>query len=394
MPPITGIITVNGYGATIARSQVSGTPAFRIFAVASGGNLTLNIVIVKGGLVDNRGSVPEDVNRAGGGLTVDAGGKLTLNHSVVAQNRSNVFGLGEPGGFSEGGGIYNSGIVMLNNSVVSKNVASSGTESGHARGGGISNSGQLTLQCSTVTHNTAEENTQNDAGSADGGGIFSAAGRIIVRHSVVSYNTVRSSAPGDARAIGGGIEVGVGSTAFSAYSVIRNNTAIGVQGGTLAVAGGIDIAGTATLYHVAIFDNTAVSSGTSPLANNVAAGGGLVIAGCLPVAGGSTCSAGKAKLLYTAIYSNTARTPNGYALGGGIDNGGRAILVDSKVVNNTAVGDTLANSLGGGVYNADYKNFLYPYGTANGSLTLFNSQIFGNHPDQCDPTGSVPGCSN
>ncbi|MGI9074297.1 MAG: hypothetical protein ACR2JB_23960, partial [Bryobacteraceae bacterium] len=28
LPPITGIITVNGYGATIARSQVSGTPPF------------------------------------------------------------------------------------------------------------------------------------------------------------------------------------------------------------------------------------------------------------------------------------------------------------------------------------------------------------------------------
>jgi hypothetical protein len=50
MPPITGIITINGYGATIGRSQVSGTPPFRLFDVASGGNLTLNVITVKGGL--------------------------------------------------------------------------------------------------------------------------------------------------------------------------------------------------------------------------------------------------------------------------------------------------------------------------------------------------------
>jgi hypothetical protein len=399
LPPITGIITVNGYGATIARSQASGTPPFRIFAVASGGNLTLNVAIVKGGLVNsscvfavNNNCDPffeQVTSTGGGGLTVDAGGKLTLNHTVITENRA-ALSPPEPGGFSQGGGIDNSGIVILNNSVVSKNVAFSATESGNAQGGGIYNRGQLTVWCSTVTHNTAEENTQNDAGNAHGGGIFSPAGRLIVRQSVMSYNTVSSNAPGDAQAIGGGIEVGVGSAASLAYNVIRNNTATAFGGGSLAVAGGIHVAGTATLYHVAIFGNVA----NSAAGLEVAAGGGLVIAGCQPVTGGSTCIAGKAKLLYTVIYSNTAHAPNGYALGGGIDNGGTATLAYSKVANNTAAGGTLANSLGGGIYNADWESFYFNVIPVSGSLTLINSQVAGNHPDQCDPTGSVLGCSN
>ncbi|MGI9074704.1 MAG: hypothetical protein ACR2JB_26085, partial [Bryobacteraceae bacterium] len=384
----TGIITVNGYGATIARSQVSGTPPFRIFAVTSGGNLTLNVVTVKGGLAAN-GCLGDDLGSCvskAGGLSVEAGGKLALNHSVVTENRSTVSTAGGVGGFSRGGGIDNSGIVILNNSLVSKNVASSGTEDGRAQGGGISNSGQLTLWCSTVTHNTAAEDSGLDGAFADGGGIFSAAGRLIMRRSMVSYNTVSSNAPG-AQAIAGGIEVGVGSTASLAYNVIRNNTATATG---VAVAGGIHVAGTATLYHVAIFGNVANSS-AGP---EIAAGGGLAIAGCRPVAGGSTCIAGKAKLLYTVIYSNATRAPNGYALGGGIDNGGTATLAYSKVANNTAAGDTLTNSLGGGIYNADWESFYYGGTPVSGSLTLFSSQVTGNHPDQCDPTGSVPGCSN
>ena len=37
LPPITGTITINGYGATIERSQAVGTPNLRIFAVAASG---------------------------------------------------------------------------------------------------------------------------------------------------------------------------------------------------------------------------------------------------------------------------------------------------------------------------------------------------------------------
>jgi hypothetical protein len=136
---------------------------------------------------------------------------------------------------------------------------------------------------------------------------------------------------------------------------------------------------------VAIFGNAANSTGTSfqPNLNVVAAGGGLVVK-----------ENGKAKLLYAAVYSNSTRTPNGYALGGGVNNGGTATLAYSKVFNNTATSETLANSLGGGIHNARYEGLYFGLSTVNGSLTLINSQISGNHPNQCDPAGSSAGCSH
>jgi hypothetical protein len=93
-------------------------------------------------------------------------------------------------------------------------------------------------------------------------------------------------------------------------------------------------------------------------------------------------------LLHTIVHCNTVRTElEGEAQGGGVYNGetSTAILEHSKVVNNTAQAATLANSLGGGIYNAN---------PASGSVTLAQTQVKNNHPDQCDPTGSVPGCSN
>src|SRR5690349_12892475 len=54
LPKITSIIVINGQGgpdepAIIMRSVASGTPAFRLIDVASGGNLTLNSIEVFNG---------------------------------------------------------------------------------------------------------------------------------------------------------------------------------------------------------------------------------------------------------------------------------------------------------------------------------------------------------
>jgi hypothetical protein len=87
----------------------------------------------------------------------------------------------------------------------------------------------------------------------------------------------------------------------------------------------------------------------------------------------------------TILHCNTARALKGLALGGGIEAGGPATLNYSKVVNNTAAGATLADSLGGGIYNSN---------SASGAIILTGTSVADNHPDQCDPTGSVPGCSN
>jgi hypothetical protein len=158
LPPITGVITINGYGATIARSQPAGSFGFRILAVASGGNLTLNTVTIKGGRAffnsggDACEATPDgNLDRGfGGGLCVDSGGTATLNHSTVTENSA----LNINNGFAVAGGIYNAGSLTLNHSIVSKNTAIADPATDAAEGGGIVSDGSLTLEHSAVTWNT------------------------------------------------------------------------------------------------------------------------------------------------------------------------------------------------------------------------------------------------
>jgi hypothetical protein len=234
LPPITTTLTINGYGATIARSQAVGTPGFRIVAVLTGGNLALNTVTVRGGesYFDNCEVWDFYAVGHGGGLCVGSGGTVTLNRSTVTENTA----LGNEG-FSDGGGIYNEGTVTLNYSIVSKNNASS-NDFGHAQGGGIFNLGGLTLQFSTITHNSVNASSE-DTGGAAGGGIASG-GTLVMLYSGVLYNTVNTGAPFEAGGTGGGIAVLEGSTSTLAHSVIRNNsvTARGGIGTTTAAGGG------------------------------------------------------------------------------------------------------------------------------------------------------------
>lgn len=80
LPPISGTLIINGYGATIERSQAAGTPNLRILAV--GGNVTLNTVTVKGGKIfhndlglscESGDSAPSNDEGFGGGICVGGG---------------------------------------------------------------------------------------------------------------------------------------------------------------------------------------------------------------------------------------------------------------------------------------------------------------------------------
>ena len=72
--------------------------------------------------------------------------------------------------------------------------------------------------------------------------------------------------------------------------------------------------------------------------------------------------------------------------GGGIANGvplpGPMPLVGGalKLVNSQVIGNTAA--AGGGIFN----NL--------GTVTLVNALIIANHPDNCEPTGTITGCRN
>jgi hypothetical protein len=145
-------LTIVGNGDTIERSTAKGTPAFRLFAVASGAALTLQNLTVQGGL--------ENTGWGGGGIFTQ--GSLTLTGVNVLNNAA--YGPSS-GGDGIGGGIYVSGgTANLSNCTLSNNIAQgvgfatsmSGDAGYDGLGGGLYVSGgTVSLSNCTVSNNTA-----------------------------------------------------------------------------------------------------------------------------------------------------------------------------------------------------------------------------------------------
>jgi hypothetical protein len=106
----------------------------------------------------------------GGGIH-KSWGSLTLNDSMVINNVSTWMG----------GGIYNSGTLTINNTMISGNTAGQAGHTGGGGGAGIRHYQEtLTLNNSTVSNNTL-------LGSFDGSGI-DANGTILINNSTISGN--------------------------------------------------------------------------------------------------------------------------------------------------------------------------------------------------------------
>ena len=158
LPVITGKVTIQGSGATIARSSATGTPVFRIFDVASAGSLTLNSVTISNGLASNG-------QQGGGGI---------FNHGTLTITGSTFTGNSAPSSSgTSGGGINNSGTLNLSTSTFTGNSAQ--------EGGGVFNQ-----KTATITNDTFTSNTATIYG---GGALLNAAGTMTVTGSTFTGNT-------------------------------------------------------------------------------------------------------------------------------------------------------------------------------------------------------------
>jgi hypothetical protein len=178
-------ITITGAGA--AKTIVSGDNEGRVLLLYANSTLTLSNITLRGGKVaDNQG----------GGIYND--GVLIVNDAHIVDNRASV----------AGGGIANFGTLVLNDSLVVENSAYMGN------GGGIVNGGRLYVMDSTIKDNNA---------SARGGGIY---------HSVGTFTLLRSKVVNNRAAAGGG---GVANFDFmsTADTQITANTTDGAGGGIL-----------------------------------------------------------------------------------------------------------------------------------------------------------------
>jgi hypothetical protein len=293
-------------------------------------------------------------NTAGGNYTIDK--NLTLaNGSQNAHGNQNAQG----GAILDGN---NFGSVLQVNSGVTATITSltiqHGNDADGGFGGGIHNMGILNLISSKVANNTA---------NFRGGGV---------------YNDGAS---------------GTNATANITSSLIVNNTSTFIGGGIINEG---DLSGNATLNltRSQVVNNTAIQ-----------AGGGIFNDG---EQGGQVT----ANLSSSLLANNNA--PNDFGQGGGIYNDGSnsgsatANFNSSRVLNNTATinGGGIYNDLrGGGIANVTMQNSIVSLNVSNGgpgsgggifnfpgaTVTLQDgSQVFRNAPDNCDPSGSVNGCTN
>jgi len=191
LPIITAAnLTINGNGATIQRS--SDTP-FRILDIGNSSTTTLNELTITGGY-----KVP-DTSENGGGIYVS--GTLNLNNSTVSNNTAVGFG----------GGIYVIGTLNMINSTISGNTASVG--------GGlfIESSSIARIANSTIASNTSSY----QVGS---GGIEFNGATLSLVNSIVADN--QNSYEG-----GSDLEISSQGTVNAANTLIQNLT-IGTINGT------------------------------------------------------------------------------------------------------------------------------------------------------------------
>jgi hypothetical protein len=280
LPVISSVITIEGQGSTIARESYA--PEFRLVAVSSTGDLTLNETTVRGGYT---------YGDAGGGVLNS--GTLTVTNSTITGNGTYC---------SSGGGVANSGTFIVTNSTIAGNNTND-CGAGGPGGGGVDNSGTATITNSTIAG--------NNGGYGPGGGVMNF-GTLTLTNSTISGNGTSGE--------GGG----PGGVANYGTATITNSTIAGNYAG--GGGGGVDNSGTLTLTNSTISGNLAGGEG-----------GG---------AGGGVSNSGTLTILNSTIAGNSATggSFSGPGPGGGVLNSGTLTLTNSTIVGNSAGrGDGVAN---------------------------------------------------
>ena len=284
-------LTIRGNGATIARSTARGTPAFRLFNVASGAVLALqNLTLAHGQVIADPGK-----DACGGAILNAAGACLTVKCSVLCGNQVvGGDGGGGLGGSGVGGAVWNDGTASFDCVLFRSNQAAGGATTspdpanfgqvsgGSATGGAISsqNNGTLTVKNCWFTSNKAIGGLRHSPSAP-----FDAVGSS---GAIDNWNTalVTDSTFADNQGVGGpadpGVDGGYGlsgaiasggpAASTTVISILRcmftHNQAIGGDAGPDSFGGyGIDgavgngftqVASTLTIAHCAFTDNQAI----------------------------------------------------------------------------------------------------------------------------------------
>jgi hypothetical protein len=229
------------------------------------------------GLVDVRGEGGGVYNQ--GGLTV-----ITTAFSGNVANSGSATGGGVATVTGYGGAIHNHGGQLTATGLgVTDNIANAGSGRTAARGlgGGIYGSGRISVDSSLVDGNTANAGSATDAIEAQGGGIYDQSALVLTGSSVTN-NTVNSGSAAVLRASGGGLWIAGGTITDSTVSFNIVNSGSGIpllylSGGGIYDSGRLTVTNTFDTFNNM---NTDPTSGTGLGGNpSIETGGGIEVAG-------------------------------------------------------------------------------------------------------------------
>jgi predicted outer membrane repeat protein len=406
LPQVSADLSITGNRATLQRSYAAGTPAFTILTVAGSGILTVSDLNFRHG---------------GGAIAVIDQGQLTVNGGTFTGNAA-----------ANGGAIYsntNFYAPQISNATFIRNTAT-------GNGGAI-----YSYSFQSSVYVTGSVFTGNRA--ADGGAIWD----YGIGGGIVGSRFQRNSA-----GAGGALWFSELFNESLTGVVIRHNYASGDGGGiyTWDGGGGVNIYDSTVSGNRAggrgggVYDSNPMQSrisGSDIEGNKAADGAGIYLGPGSPVVAASTVSGNYASQDGGGIYADSGSyslttsmvSGNRAEDGGGIYNGGAG---DDSMTSTTVSGNH-ASQDGGGIYNADSEADSVTTSTVSGNhaagqgggiydqeyvdltvagtpitgnrapgggggifdegpyitVTLTSSPVTGNKPDNCEPPGSITGCT-
>jgi predicted outer membrane repeat protein len=362
LPTVSQDLTILGNGATLKRSYAPATPAFTILSVDAG---TLSVTDLN--FTNGAGAIAAAENAS---ITVQ-GGTFTGNHAANGGAINSTTGMGSltvTGAKFTGNTATQAGGAIYTNEAAATTTVTGSTFTKNTAGeigGAIYNFFDMNVADSTFDANQAEYGgaidnealsgdsltdvtIHDNSATQDGGGVYTLACALNVSDSRISGNHAGSD--------GGGV-----------YQ----------QGGVVAFSGGLNLTGTSmrgntAQYGAGIYtDDTVARLASSTVMGNAATadGGGIYnYGGVVPYAYGNLDVNG------STVSGNRA----------GIDGGGIYNTQGTVDATGSAVEHNTASTGGGGIYD----------GPGTDVVTLASSPVLYNKPDNCEPAGTVTGCTS
>ena len=358
LAPISVNLTIQGDEDTVERSYRRGTPGFSVFVVTDGANVVFNQLNIRNGNSSGTGNQSPMDNSGFGGAIYNEDGNITVTGGTMRGNTANL----------DGGAIDNLGGMTVQGTVFQGNQADNG--------GAIATGFQVLGSSDAFIH-AVEVNPTTVTGSSFAGNRAINGGAMYIEDSTAVLHCNFTGNTADAA--GGGIDVVSGLKTIARGHAARPSqlddgspvvTESGFYQNQAEFGGGMSVDNAAAVSGTTFRLNRATDEGGGFYNDGDATLDGVTFAYDTARYGGGFFNDDIAALTHTTFVYNTAR------YGGGFYNDDEATIDRSQIFRNTATVD------GGGIFNE-----------GGSTITLTNTDVTENHPDNCGPIGTIAGCA-